>query len=209
MRVRPITPTGLVNELADRIAGARPGSWARVALDGAPPARPGDLGDALVAPLRLRGRDVVRVSASAFLRQASLRLEYGRTDPDSFHDDWFDFGALEREVLGPLAPGGSGQVLTVLRDVRSDRAARLPYVPVPPGAVLLLDGGLLLGRGLPFDLTVHLWLSPGALDRRLDDDERWTLPAYARYEHDTQPVDAADIVVKMDDLEHPALVETA
>lgn len=206
MDIRPISPALLVEELADRIASAAPDSWVRVALDGAPAARPERLADALVDPLRLRGREVLRVSAGDFLRPASLRLEYGRTDPDAFYTDWLDSGALDREVLGPLGPGRSGKVLPTLWDSTVDRATRAPYVTVPRGGVLLLDGALLLGRGLPFDLTVHLWLSPGALARRTGVEQQWTLPAYARYEREAGPVGTADVVVRADDPRHPAIV---
>ncbi|GAA3093738.1 uridine kinase [Streptosporangium carneum] len=196
-----------MEELADRIAAAPRSSWVRVAFDGAPAARPGRLADDLVDPLRLRGREVLRVSSDDFLRPASLRFEYGKTDPDAFYADWLDTGALVREVLGPLEPGRSGRVLPTLWDTRIDRATRAPYVTVPEGGVLLLDGALLLGRGLPFDLTVHLWLSPGALARRTDEERRWTLPAYARYEREAEPLDVADVVVRVDDPRHPAVVE--
>ncbi|WP_248960818.1 uridine kinase [Sphaerisporangium perillae] len=206
MDVRPISPSALVEELADRIAGTPKSDWVRVAVDGAPAARPGELADLLVDPLRLRGREVLRVSADGFLRPASLRFEYGRTDPDAFYDGWVDYGGLSREVLNPLDPGGSGKVLPTLWDAVADRATRAPYVTMPPGAVLLLDGALLLGRWLPFELTVHLWLSPGALARRTAEDLRWTLPAYARYEEEAAPRDTADLVVRVDDPRHPAIV---
>ncbi|WP_405140737.1 uridine kinase [Sphaerisporangium sp. NBC_01403] len=206
MDVRPISPSALVEELADRIAGAPADTWVRVALDGAPAARPGELAGALVAPLRVRGREVLRVSAADFLRPASLRFEYGRTDPDAFYDDWLDHGALSREVLNPLEPGGSGKVLPTLWDTTIDRATRASYVTMPRGGVLLVDGALLLGRWLPFDVTVHLWLSPGALARRTAEDQRWTLPAYARYEAEAEPLETADVVVRLDDPRHPAIV---
>ncbi len=207
MRVRPISPALLVEELADAIAGIRPSARIRVAVDGAPAARPSDLADALVGPLRLRGREVVRVSADDFLRPASLRLEHGRTDPDAFYAGWLDSGGLVREVLGPLEPGGSGRILPSLWDSAADRATRAAYLTPPPEAVLLLDGALLLGRGLPLDHVVHLWLSPGALGRRTPDESRWTLPAYARYEDEVAPARIADVVVRADDPRHPALVE--
>ncbi|MET8052831.1 uridine kinase [Streptosporangium sp. NPDC005286] len=206
MDITPISPSSLVEEIADRVDAEPRDSWVRVALDGAPAARPGDLADELVDPLRLRGREVLRVLSADFLRPASLRFEYGRTDPDSFYIDWFDYKGLVREVLGPLAPGRSGKVLPTLWDSTIDRATRAPYVTVPPGGVLLLAGPLLLGRGLPFDLTVHLRLSPGALARRTPDEERWTLPAYARYEAEVAPARVADMVVRVDDPRHPALV---
>ncbi|WP_030272295.1 uridine kinase [Streptomyces sp. NRRL B-24484] len=208
MRVTPISPERLTALVADRVEdAAREAPWVRVAVDGADAARPGGLADALVGPLRLRGRPVLRVSAADFLRPASIRLEYGRQDADAFHDLWLDDGALLREVLAPLDPGGSGRVLPSLWDAAADRATRAPYTELPPGGVLLLDGPLLLGRWLPFELTVHLSMGPGALARHTAGPERWTLPAFARYEAETGPREAADLAVKVDDPRHPALVE--
>ncbi|MGA5821804.1 uridine kinase [Kitasatospora sp. NPDC094028] len=209
MKVRPISPDRLVELLAERIGGL-PGAgqrWLRVAVDGAGPARPDALADALVEPLRLRGRPSLRVSAADFLRPASIRLEYGHHDADAFHDLWLDDGALLREVLDPLEPGGTGRVLPTLRDPVTDRSTRAAYRQLPPGGVLLLDGPLLLGRWLPLELTVHLALTPAALARRTPADQQWTLPAFARYEAETAPAEAADLTVRMDDPRHPALVE--
>ncbi|MEV0616978.1 uridine kinase [Nonomuraea sp. NPDC050404] len=206
MRARPISREALVEELAEVISGRPPGAWVRVAVDGAPAARPWELADALVAPLRLRGRPVLRVSAGDFLRPASLRLEFGRTDPDVFYDDWLDAKALRREVLEPLDPGGSGRVLPALWDSGTDRAYRVPYEVLPPGGVVLVDGTLLLGRGLVFEVGVHLWLSPGALERGTPDGERWRLPAYARYEREARPQEAADVVVRADHPRRPAVL---
>ncbi|MEK2493417.1 uridine kinase [Kitasatospora purpeofusca] len=209
MPIRPISPDRLVELLADRIA-ALPGAGdrrLRVAVDGAPAARPGELADALVEPLRLRGLPTLRVPAAGFLRPASVRLEYGKQDADAYHDLWLDDGALLREVLDPLEPGGSGRVLPSLRDPVTDRATRAPYTELPPGGVLLLDGALLLGRWLPLELTVHLSLSPAALRRRTAPEEQWTLPAFARYAAETAPTEAADLTVRVDDPRHPALVE--
>jgi hypothetical protein len=206
MRVRPITPEALVDEVADRIAKAA-GSWVRVAVDGAPPARPAEFADALAGPLRLRGRAVARVSARDFLRPASLRFEHGRTDPDVFYDEWLDANALVREVLGPLGTDGTGRLLPALWDTAADRAARAAYVALPPGGVVLVDGALLLGRGLPFDVSVHLWLSPAALRRKVTGEEEWTLPAYERYAREADPTETADVVVRVDHPDRPALVE--
>ncbi len=208
MDVQAISPARLVDRLADRIAAFPRDAWVRVAIDGAPPAEPGRLAESLVAPLRLRGRPALHVAAADFLRPASLRLEFGRTDPDVYYDGWLDVKALLREVFGPLDPGGDGggKVLPALWDAERDRASRAEYTTLPPGGVLLLDGALLLGRGLPFDLAVHLWLSPAALARKTEPDAAWTLPAYERYEREADPLRVADVVVRVDDPRHPALV---
>jgi len=206
VRVRPVSFDVLVGELADRLADAARGARVRVAIDGATAARPGDLADALVTPLQVRGRPAVRISAADFLRPASVRLEFGRTNPDSYYMGWLDEPGLRREVLDPAGPGGSGRIVTRLWDAERDRAARVPYQDLPPDAVVIVDGPLLLGAGLPFDLTVHLELSAAALGRRTDPDDRWTLPALERYGAEVDPAGFADVVVRLDDPKHPALV---
>jgi hypothetical protein len=205
MRFRPVTLDLLVDGLADTIAARPAAAWTRVAVDGAPPSRPGAFADELAEGLRLRGRPVRRVSAADFLRPASLRFERGREDPDARYDDWLDVGGLTREVLAPLGPGGTGRVLPGLWDADADRASRADYVSLAPGGVLVLDGELLLGRGLPFEHTVHLWLSAPALARRFA--QEWALPAFARYDAEVRPLHTADTGVRVDDPAHPALLD--
>jgi hypothetical protein len=201
MPIRPLTPDALVDELATAVA-ALPGR-VRVLVDGAEAARPQDLADALVDPLRVRSRPVVRVSAWDYLRPASVRLERGREDADAFYDDWLDEGALVREVLRSAAD--AGLVLPALWDAVADRAHRLDRVALDTAGVVVVDGPLLLGRGLPAELAVHLALSPGALARRTPPERAWTLPAYARYTDEVDPATVADLVVRADHPDRPAL----
>jgi hypothetical protein len=194
----------LVDELAERLAG-EPGR-VRVLLDGAPPTGPAGLAEGLAEELRLRGRPVLRVAAADFLRPASLRLEHGRDDPDELLHGWLDLAGLRREVLDPAGSAGTGWVLPRLWDAEVDRAYRDPRVELADNAVLLLSGALLLGRGLPAELTVHLRMSAAALARRTDPALAWTLPAYARYDAEHDPA-GADVLVLLDDPARPALVQ--
>lgn len=155
MRARPVSWPVLVDLVVDRVLALPADAPVPVAVDGADAARPGDLADLLVDGLREAGRAPVRVPAAGFLRAASLRLERGRTDAEAYYELWLDDGALAREVLDPAGPGGTGRVLPSLRDPATDRATRAPYLELPPAAVVLVDGPLLLGRWLPFDLTVQ------------------------------------------------------
>lgn len=203
--MRPITPSALVDELADRIAAApTPGAWTRVLLDGPAPADPVRWADALVDPLRIRGHPALRISAEDFLRPASLRLEHGHHDPDAYYTDRLDLPALRREVFAPLDPGGTGLVLPRFWDAERNRHARADYVALPSGGVLLLDGSLLLGWDLPADLRIHLQLTDAVLRRRLPDDEAWTLPAHRRYAEEARPTERADVVLRVDHPDRPA-----
>ncbi|MEV4824257.1 uridine kinase [Micromonospora sp. NPDC049274] len=211
MPIRPISPDLLVAELTARLADASRAvepARLRVAVDGAPAAGPDALAAALVDPLRARGRPVLHVRADDFLRPASLRFELGRTNPDAYYEGWSDEAGLRREVLDPAGPGGDGRVLPSLWDATADRASRARYVDLPPGGVVLVSGALLLGGALPFDVTVHLQLSPAALRRRTEAADEWTLPAFDRYAEEVVPASFADVVVRADDSRHPALVET-
>lgn len=201
MQVTPLTP----DRLADRVAAlvdARPGR-VRLVVDGPPPTRPQVLADHVAQDLRTRGRAAVLVAAADFLRPASVRLEHGRTDPDEFLDGWLDDAGLRREVLDPAAT--TGRVLPRLRDAAADRAFRDGYTQLPPDGVVVVAGGLLLGRGLPFDVAVHLRMGPAALARTLPADERWTLPAYARYAAERDPEGVADVLVFADHPDRPAV----
>jgi hypothetical protein len=204
VRIRPITPDGLVQLIADLVM-ARPG-WCRAGIDGPPPAAPQDLAERVAGVLRARGRAALGVRTGDFLRPRSLRLERGRTDPDSFYEDWLDLNGLRREVLDPLAPGGSGRVLPTLWNPATDRATRASYVELAPGGVLLLSGAFLLGAGLPLDISVHLAVSRAALARRTPEAEAWTLPAYSRYAREVGPAFFADVVARYDDPLHPAVI---
>jgi hypothetical protein len=177
-----------------------------VAVDGPDAAEPQRLAAAVAERLPALGRVAVVVPASGFFRPASLRLEHGRTDPDARYTDWLDAGALTREVLGPVGPGGSGAYLPVLWDIERDRAARAHPRPMPAGGVLLVPGALLQGIGLPFDVVIHLRMAPAARRRRTPADRAWELPAFDRYDEEVDPSALADAVVLADHPDRPALV---
>jgi hypothetical protein len=147
------------------------------------------------------GRPPLRVSAGDFLRPAGQRFEHGREDAASLRATWLDAGALDREVLTAVR---EGRYLPALRDPRTDRSARAAPRTAPERAVLLLDGVLLLGRGLPAELTVHVALSPAALLRR--GVPAWQLPAFADYEREAAPRSACDVLVLAEDPARPAVV---
>jgi hypothetical protein len=197
--IRPSTPAGVVEAVVSML-DRRPGR-VRLAVDGAPAAEPGRLA-ALVA-VGLSPRPALHVRADHFWRPASLRLENGRHNPDSWLDSWLDDAALRREALDSFLQ--TGRVLPSLRDPETDRSTRGTAVELPGNALLIVSGSVLLGRNLPFDLAIHLHMSSAALERRTPPDQAWTLPALARYSTERHPDDLADLVVRLDDPRHPAL----
>ena len=197
MRFRPVAPAALLDELTHRL----PGGTVRVALDGPPCARPGELAARWVEALR-GVRPAVHVAGELFWRDASLRLEYGHEDVESYLG-WLDDGALRREVLDPVV--AEGRYLPSLRDPATNRSTRDTPRDARPGTVLVVSGTFLLGRGLPFDRTVHLAMSAAARRRRTPPEQQWTLAAFDEYDATAHPIEVADVVIRYDDPEHPAL----
>jgi hypothetical protein len=198
--VSPVTAEALPEVLAARLLG-RP-DVLRVAVDGPSWAGAHDLAAALQGPIRLAGRSAGLVRAESFWRDASLRFEHGHQDPDALAE-WLDAKALRREVLDRAVEQSS--YLPSLRDPVTNRATREAPVSLPGDGVIIVAGPFLLGRGLPFDASVHLALTPGARSRRVPADERWTLSAFDAYDAAVRPAEVADIVVRYDDPQHPAV----
>ena len=200
--VEQLTRT-LIRRLADR-----PGTNLRFGLDGPVETDTRALADDVAAALADRAVPMARVSLAHFLRARSLRLEHGRDDPDALYRTWYDVPALRREVLDPLAPGGRGSWLPRLRDPGSDRAFRDPVRPAVPGTVLVLDGRFLLRDDVRggLDVVAHLDVSPTARARRVPAEEaERLLPAWQTYLDDVGPASLADVTVRFDHPDRPAL----
>lgn len=193
-----ITPEALADLIAQRattLAGP-----AVIAIDGADAADPVAFAGAVAERIRTYGRPSEVISMHAFVRPASLRLEYDR-DELSYRTAWFDYPAVKREVLDALRE--RGEWLPALWDERTDRSARARMRPATPDTVLLVAGPMLLGRALDFDLTVALQMSPGALRRNTKPDDWFTLDAVGT--HQQERTDQYDIVVAWDHADRPAI----
>lgn len=169
----PTSPTTLAGLVADRLTGL-PGRRV-LAVDGADAAAPVELADLMADTLRARGRSAAVVSLHAFVRPASLRMEYGRDDEWSYRTAWFDYAGVRREILDAMR--SAGRWLPALWDEERDRSARASVRDAEADLVLILAGPMLLGRDLDFDLILRLELSDQAGLRRTPPDQHWTLPA--------------------------------
>jgi hypothetical protein len=200
---RPVTDLG--SALTDVLVALETPHPVRVAIDGPTCAHPDALAETLLAPLRARGRPSACIHTETFWRDASVRLEFGRRDPSAFARNWLDTDALTREVLAPLGASAVAHYLPSLRDPLTNRMTREPPTEIGPRGIVLVAGGLLLGRGLAFDHTIHLSVSPSARRRRTEPDWQWTLGAFDDYDAVVDPVAIADVVVRYDDPARPAV----
>lgn len=194
----PIAVEGLIELIA--AAALRSPGPVLIAVDGADAAEPLRPAHRLTELVRLRGRPGAVVWLHDFVRPASVRLEFGR-DEMSYRTGWFDYAALDREVLQGLR--SHDRWLPALWDEAGDRSARAAMIAARPGTVIVVAGPMLLGRGLDFDVTVRLHLSEAALRRRTGAADQWTVPALLGHEREhPQP---ADFEVRWDHPDRPAL----
>jgi hypothetical protein len=196
----PTSAHALSRMIADRVRGIS--GRGVVAVDGADAARPTAFAQRIAEEIRADGRPADVVALHDFVRPASVRLEYGHTDELSYRSAWFDFAALQREVVDGLRL--HGRWLPRLWDERNDRSARAGLRNAGPTDIVIIAGPMLLGRGFVFDLSVRLDLSEAALRRKTTAEELWTVPALL--EHDAQALaEPPDFVVRWDHPDRPAL----
>ncbi|MGU3433300.1 hypothetical protein ACNHUS_09785 [Actinomycetes bacterium M1A6_2h] len=172
-----------------------------VAVDGADAAHPAEFARRLADVLRADGGDAAVVSLHDFVRPASVRLEYGRTDELSYRTSWFDYSALDREVI--VALRHRGVFLPALWDEATDRSPRAAVRSASANAAVIVAGPMLLGRGLQFDVTVRLQMSENAVRRKTPEDRAWTVSPL--FDHDADVDETADFTVRWDHPDRPAL----
>jgi len=199
---RPTTPAGLVQACAAAFE-ARRGPVVG-AIDGADAAHPDRLAEDVASALRADGRPAAIVRVSDYIRPASVRMEFGRTDTDSYRTLWFDYDALDREVITALT--GSGVWLPRLWDERTDRSPRDRPVTAASDQVVIVAGPMLLGRGLALSPTVRLTMSEAALRRTTPPEDAWTVDAVV--DHARTVGDEADLTVRYEHADRPAIMAT-
>lgn len=136
----PVTPVrrALLDRLAEAIATLPADRPRRVAIDGVDGAGKTVLADELAPLVRAAGRPVLRAGVDGFHRPRAARYARGRTSPEGYYLDAYDYSALRSVLLDPLVAGEP--VCLAVFDYRQDAAVPRHRHPVEAGTILLLDG---------------------------------------------------------------------
>ena len=145
----------------------------RVGIDGVDGAGKTHFSDELAQVLEAAGVPVVRASVDGFHRPRVQRYGRGRSSPEGFYHDSYDYDALWQLLLSPLGPEGEGSYQAAAFDVTTDRPLALPVQQATQGSILLFDG-LFLHRPelrqfwdasiflrVPFDVSISRGASRG------------------------------------------------
>jgi uridine kinase len=213
--VRP----AVIAQVAESVPVAVGEDCVRVAVDGVDGAGKTVFADELAAELAARGREVVRVSADDWHQVRELRHARGRTSPEGFWLDSYDYPRLRAEVLEPLGPGGSRAYRARGHDLESDEVLRGPVAQAPAGSVVLVDGLFLQRVELEGCFDFAIWLDvpfeetaarmaqrDGTSPDPEDPSMRRYVGAQRTYFDERAPWTRADLVVDNTDLAAPFVV---
>lgn len=126
--------------LRDEVRRNSPRGRVMIAVDGEDGAGKTRFADHLARVFAEDGSSVLRASIDDFHRPRSERYRRGRTSPEGFYLDSYDYEAFRRLLIEPFRSGGEEAVRLAAFDLAADLPVDAPAVSVPPDAVLIVDG---------------------------------------------------------------------
>ena len=112
----------------------------RVGIDGVDGAGKTTFANEIADELELLGRTVIRATVDGFHNPRIIRYQRGRTSPEGFFHDSYNYAALKTLLLDPLSPNGSGRYRLAVFDQLTDKPVSADEEQAYPGAVLVFDG---------------------------------------------------------------------
>lgn len=217
----PVTPsTTLWRELRGEVRRHYPAGRVIVAVDGVDGAGKSTFADGLAEVFAETGDAVFRASVDGFHRPRAERYARGRSSPEGYYRDSYDYATFRRVLIDPFRDGAQTAGATGFQlaafDVVRDAPEESQWVSAPRDAVLVVDGIFLHRPELRALWDWSLWLEvPWAvacarLALRDGSDPDPDAPANARYREgqelyvrEAHPQQAADVIVDNSDLAHP------
>ncbi|CAN7228002.1 uridine kinase [Microbacterium sp. LjRoot45] len=139
----PVSPAStLWRSLRDEVRRDYPRGRVMVAVDGEDGAGKTRFADNLATVFAEDGGAVFRASIDGFHRPRQERYARGRTSPEGFYADSYDYATFRRVLIDPFRSGAvadTGFQLAAF-DVTRDEAVASEWVTAPRDAVLIVDG---------------------------------------------------------------------
>ena len=208
-----MTPTraGVLEQVAAAVLALPANGVTRVAVDGVDGAGKTTFADELAGRLASVGRPLIRAGVDGFHHPRAVRYRRGRTSPEGFYRDSYDYAALKRVLLDPLSPGGDRRFRRAVFDVTADAPVDAPEERASPGSILLFDGIFLHRPELRggWDLSIFLrveWDRNHRLRRQPEQHPERYREGQQLYFRECRPWECASIVIDNDDLAAPFIV---
>ncbi len=134
------TRLDLLQKLAAKILTLPSNHVVKVGIDGVDGAGKTVFAGELARALAASGRPLIRASVDGFHNPKSVRYRLGKSAPEGFFRDSYNYPALKAALLDPLSPGETGRYRTAVFDHRSDAPTETSEEQAAPGSILILDG---------------------------------------------------------------------
>lgn len=131
--------SALVTEIAERVLACGDGRL-RVGIDGLTAAGKTSFGHELAQRISAWGRPVLRATLDDFKRPWRDRHRYDRESGAGYYRNAYDYDAVARLLLRPVAPEGSGACVLCSIDPLTQRDHREVVNQAAADAVLIVDG---------------------------------------------------------------------
>lgn len=211
----------LIEEIAEFIRHHEPESILRVGVDGVDGVGKTVFADMLARVIETSGRPVIRASVDGFHNKRELRYRRGRTSPEGFYLDSYNYGDLRKVLLDPLGPGGSRVYCPVIFDHVTDSPVPTLSSVADQGSVLVFDGiflhrpelrdvwSLSIFLNAPFDVTIPRGAGRGpgwgSADVNAASNQRY-IEGQRLYLRENEPQRLANVVIDYSDFAKPILV---
>lgn len=223
-RITMNAPSQVRRAVLDRLAGEirhlGVAGVTRVAVDGVDGAGKTVFADEIAQRLIIAGATVIRAGVDDFHNPASIRYVRGKSSPEGYFRDSYDYASLRRLLLDPLSPEGNRRYVDACYDFTEDRAVSMPTQTAVAGSILVLDG-IFLHRDELWNywdysvfLDVGFEISVARCAARDGTDPDAAAPSNRRYVEGQRlylqsccPAQRATVVVNNDDLDAPRVVE--
>ncbi len=130
----------LLNTMADKILELPSPLVTRVAIDGVDGAGKTMFANELADVLQALGRPIIRASVDSFHNPRAIRYRLGKTSPEGFFHDSYNYELLKKILLKPLSPNGSRHYKTVAFDHHTDSPVLQTEQLAEPSSILIFDG---------------------------------------------------------------------
>ncbi|MGH7399527.1 MAG: GNAT family N-acetyltransferase [Candidatus Rokuibacteriota bacterium] len=203
----------VLRRVADSVLALPSQATVRVSIDGVDGAGKTMFADELRDVLVPSGRPVIRATVDGFHHPQPVRYRLGRSSPEGFYRDSYDYATLQRVLLGPLSPGGTGRFRRAVFDVDADAAVDAPEERAWPGSILLFDGIFLHRPELRgyWDYSVFLrveWARNHRVRNQPVQAQHRYQEGQSIYLRECEPWRRASIVIDNDDLAAPFIVSS-
>ncbi len=111
-----------------------------MAIDGVDGSGKTSFADDLADLVRESGTKVIRISFDNFLNPREVRHARGRTSPEGFFDDTYNYQRFTDDVLEPLSGDGCGRYRPASYDLATETPLSPPWQVAPDQAVVIVDG---------------------------------------------------------------------